>query len=252
MGVLRAGLGLEVARLAGVVFRAVVAGDIVPRGGEGFLAQTQGVGAHIGDEADGAVAGHFHTLIELLGNGHGAPRRHTESAGCFLLQSGGDERGRGGFLLFTALDVIHRESRALHGSKNTVHLVLRVQLLLLVSLAVKARGEGGIVHPAVEAGVQEPVFLGLEGLDLLLAVYHHACGDRLDTACAQSLFDLLPEKRRELIAHNAVEDAARLLGVHQVLVDAAGVLDALGDDLLRDLVEGDALGLLVIQLQKLL
>ena len=180
------------------------------------------------------------------------PRRREASAGCLLLQSGGDEGRRGGFLLFAALDVIHRESRALHVSKDTVHLVLRVQLLLLVALAVKARGEGGIVHPAVEAGVQEPVFLGHEGLDLLLTVHHHTCGDGLDAACAQTLFDLLPEKRRELIAHDSVEDAARLLSVHQVLVDAAGVLDALGDDLLGDLIEGDALGLLVVQLQKLL
>ena len=46
------------------------------------------------------------------------------------------------------------------------------------------------------------------------------------------------------------EHAARLLRVDQVLVDGARLLDALGDDLFRDLVEGHALGLFIVQIQK--
>ena len=42
------------------------------------------------------------------------------------------------------------------------------------------------------------------------------------------------------------------LRIDQILIDLAWVLDALGDDLLRDLVEGHALGLIVRQIQQLL
>ena len=52
------------------------------------------------------------------------------------------------------------------------------------------------------------------------------------------------------IAHDAVEHAARLLRVDQILVDGARLLDALGDDLFRDLVESHALGLFIVQIQK--
>ena len=40
------------------------------------------------------------------------------------------------------------------------------------------------------------------------------------------------------------------LRIDQILIDLAWVLDALGDDLLRDLVEGHALGLFIVQIQK--
>ena len=43
----------------------------------------------------------------------------------------------------------------------------------------------------------------------------------------------------ELIAHDAVQNAAGLLGVHQILIDGPGVVHALGDHLVGDLVEGD-------------
>ena len=63
---------------------------------------------------------------------------------------------------------------------------------------------------------------------------------------------LAPEERAELIADDAVQNAARLLRVHQILIDIARVGNALLHDLFRDLVKGNTAGLLVGDLQKLL
>src|SRR5207344_686254 len=49
--------------------------------------------------------------------------------------------------------------------------------------------------------------------------------------------DLGPQEVRDLVADEPVDDAARLLRVHAVLVDRARVLDRAGHGRLRDLVE---------------
>ena len=109
----------------------------------------------------------------------------------------------------------------------------------------------GLVRRLVgQIGVKRPVFLRLEGLDFLFTVIDHAHGDGLHAARGEAAADLLPQKRAQLIAHDAVEHAARLLRVDQILVDGARLLDALGDDLFCDLVEGHALGLFIVQIQK--
>jgi hypothetical protein len=79
---------------------------------------------------------------------------------------------------------------------------------------------------AQKIGVQRPVLLGPEGLDLPVPVVHHAGGHRLDAARREAPADFLPQQGRELVAHDAVQDAAGLLGVHQVLVDVPGLADA--------------------------
>ena len=109
----------------------------------------------------------------------------------------------------------------------------------------------GLVRRLVgEVGVERPVLLRLERLNLLLAVVDHAHSDGLHAARGKAAAHLLPQKRAELVAHDAVEHAARLLRIDQILVDGARLLDALGDDLFRDLVESHALGLFIVQIQK--
>ena len=117
---------------------------------------------------------------------------------------------------------------------------------------MEAGSEHGVLRAAVEARVEQPVLLALEGFDLLLAVNDHARGDRLHAPRGQALLYLAPEQRGELIADDAVKYAPRLLGIDKVLVDAARVLDALGDDLFGDLVEGHALGLFIVKPKQLL
>ena len=214
---------------------------------QGLLAEAQGVGTHIGDEAHGALPGDVHALVELLGDGHSPPGGHAQLPGSLLLHGGGGKRGRGAALLVGALHALHREGGMLRLLDHRVHFGLALQFRLPAVLPVVAGGEGLV--PAQEAGVQGPVFLGLERLDLPLPVVHHPGGHGLDPPGGEATADLLPEEGAQLVAHQAVQDAPGLLGVHQVLVNGPGGLDALLDHLFCNLVEGHPLGLLVRQVQ---
>ena len=251
VGVLRPGAGLEAARLCRAVGLAVVGLYEAARGGDRLLAQPQGVGSHIGYEAYRALARDVHALVELLGDAHRAPGRHAQAAGGLLLESGGDEGRRGASLLLAALDGVYGKGAAPAVGYDGVGLGLVLELGLLFALAVIARGEAAAVG-AAEHGVEQPVLLGHKGANLVLAVDHHARGHALHAARGEAAAYLLPQQRRELIADDAVEYAPRLLRVDEVYVNLARLVYALRDDLLRNLVEGDAAGPLVGQLQKLL
>jgi hypothetical protein len=88
-----------------------------------------------------------------------------------------------------------------------------------------------------------PVLFGDEGVDLALAVDEEAEGHRLDAAGGEAEGELGPDQRRDVVADDAIEDAASALGVVEVVVELARVLDAVVDALLRDLVELHALDL---------
>ena len=107
-------------------------------------------------------------------------------------------------------------------------------------------GDTGEVH------VQGPVLLGLEGFDLSLPLADQPGGHRLDPAGGEPPADLLPQQGGELVAHDAVQDAPGLLGVHQVLVNGPWRCDGIVDHLFCDLVEGHPVGLVIRDLQKLL
>jgi len=64
--------------------------------------------------------------------------------------------------------------------------------------------------------LDSPVFPCLERLDLLLPFDDHAQGGALYTPCGETAPDLLPEQRRQLEAHQIIEGAACLLGIHQI------------------------------------
>jgi hypothetical protein len=86
-----------------------------------------------------------------------------------------------------------------------------------------------------------PVFLRNERLDLALALDHEPHRDALHAAGAEALGDFAPQQRRNLVADDAVEDAAGLLGVHPALVDGWGCLKAFLDLALGDRFEDDPL-----------
>ncbi|MPN17862.1 hypothetical protein SDC9_165217 [bioreactor metagenome] len=100
--------------------------------------------------------------------------------------------------------------------------------------------------------VQRPVFLGLKGLDLPLPVVHHPGCHGLDPPCGKAPADFLPQKRAELIAHDTVQNAPGLLGIHQILVDVPGLANRLLHHLFGNLVKGHPAGLFIRQIQKLL
>ena len=81
---------------------------------------------------------------------------------------------------------------------------------------------------------------GIEGADFRLAVHDQAQRHGLHASGGKPPADLVPQQRRNLVAHQAVQHAARLLRVHQVLVDFAGMLERGLDRLRRDFVEHHA------------
>ena len=250
MRVLCAGLGLVVAGSLGVVVLPVAAENEGLCRGNGLLGDAQRVGTHIGDETHRALARDVNALVELLGDGHGAARRHIELARGLLLQGRGRKRQRRGALLVRALDIRHGKGLVADVGNDAVHLLAGGRLDLFAVFSIIMRLKGLVRDFVREVDVERPVFLRLKGLNLFLAVVHHAHGDRLHAARRETAAHLFPQKRAELITHDAVEHTACLLRVDQVLIDGARLLNALGDDLFRDLVEGHALGLFIVQFQK--
>ena len=227
----------------------VAGGDEAPCGGDGLFGQTQGVGPHIRDEPHGPLALDLHAFIKLLGDGHGAPGRHVQLPGRLLLEGGrGEGRGRTALLL-PALHLRHGERLSLRLPDDRVHVVPRMQFAFLAVGAVPAGQEG--LRGVAQLRVQGPVFLRLERLDLPLPVVHHPRGHGLDPSRREAPADLLPQEGAQFVAHQTVQDAPGLLGVHQILVDLPGGPDALLHHLLRDLVERDPPGLVVRQVQEL-
>src|SRR5690606_12322043 len=226
-----AGRGGDVA-LAEALARPVTAG----RGG--FRRDAGRVGAHVGDEADGALAADVDALVELLGGAHGLARGEAEPLGRLLLERGGGE-GRGRILdLLAALDVGDDEGRAVDVGEDVVRggLVLEAEGLAVdvVELGLEALAR------ALEQRGDGPVLLGLEGADLGLALGDEAERDGLDAACGEAGPDRLPEDGADLVADEAIEDAARLLRLDLAHVDDAGALERAAHGVPGDFVEEDA------------
>ena len=91
----------------------------------------------------------------------------------------------------------------------------------------------------------------VEGLYLAFALGDEAYGHRLYAAGREGGLHLAPQHGRQLKAHDTVQDAACLLGVHQVQVDLARMLDGAQDGVLGDFVEDDAPRVFGLQSQHL-
>src|SRR5216684_5119839 len=98
------------------------------------------------------------------------------------------------------------------------------------------RAEGlTLAQLPAQVGLDRPVLLAEEALDLPLAVDDHPQRHRLYAAGRESAPHLLPEQRADLVADEAVEDASGLLGVNERLVDLAWVLEGVAHCGRRDL-----------------
>ncbi|MNG31969.1 hypothetical protein D3C84_1178730 [compost metagenome] len=66
-----------------------------------------------------------------------------------------------------------------------------------------------------------PVLFRDERADFTFALDHQLHGNRLHTTSGQTTSDLGPQQRRNHVAHHAVEEATRLLGVDAVDIELA-------------------------------
>ena len=98
-------------------------------------------------------------------------------------------------------------------------------------------GERGLERARLERAQDVPVAGGDEAHSLALALDDEPRRDGLHPSGGKPLCHLLPEHGRDLVAVEAVEDPARLLGVDEPLVDVARLAERPLDCLARDLVE---------------
>ena len=247
VSVLRGLAALVDVGLGGQEGLAVGALDHFAHRGERFIGDAGGVRADIGHKALQAFPCQFHALVELLGDLHGLAGVEVELARGLLLQVGGGERRGGHFAALALFDGAHAVRPLAGAREQRVALLAGVYVHFFAVFAVKARGQLRAVDH--EASGDVVIFLGQEGVDLIFAVADHLRRHGLHAAGGEALFYLRPEDGADLVAHQAVEHAPRLLGVDAVDVNAARVLDGGLDGLHRHFVELDAAGGMLVDAQ---
>ena len=247
VGVLRGLAALVDVGLSGQEGLAIGVFDHLAHRGERLVGDASGVRADIGHKALQALARQFHALVELLGDLHGLAGVEVEFARSLLLQIGGGKRRGGQFAALALFDGTHIVRPLAGAREQRVARLAGVHVHFFAVFAVKARGQLRAAHAETSGDVV--VLLGQEGVDLVFAVADHLRRHGLHAAGGKALFHLRPEDGADLIAHQAVEHAPRLLGVDAVDVDAARVLDGGLDGLHRHLVELDAAGRMFVDAQ---
>ena len=206
---------------------------------QGEVREVDRVRTHVGDHTG---------FIQALRHHHGLCHGEAQLAGRLLLQGGGGERSRRALAQGARSDVADGESGRLAQFQEFEGL-----LFLLETMGQFGLQLDGL---AVDAGHEEYSRdaiggLCLEGVDFTLALHDETHGHGLHTSGGQCGLDLAPQDGRELKAHDAVQHATGLLGIHQVEVDVARMFDGPQDGALGDLMEYDSLGVLRIEFQHL-
>ena len=123
-------------------------------------------------------------------------------------------------------------------------------------LLVKAAAQLGMhLHAAIgrkELRRDAEKTLAYKILYFLFSFHNEPHGNALHASGTQGRFDFGPQDGADFIAHNAVQHPACLLGIHQVHVYGAGILNGVQNGLLSNLVEDDALCCGGVQFQGLL
>ncbi len=240
VGVLRVVFRAEHALFRRIILRTIALHNEILGRGCRLIGQPQRVGTHIGNQTGQTCLADLNAFIQLLCDRHRAARRHAQLAARLLLQRRSDKRRGRIFAFFAAANLAHGKRLAGNSCHDGVRLRLVLQLHLSAGIAVKRCGK----HAARRCGklcLQRPVFLRHKGADFFFPVNDHARRHRLHAARRQTALDLPPEEGGQLVAHNAVENAPRLLCVDQIEIDVARMGNAFLHGTLCDLVKGHAL-----------
>src|SRR5262245_10319646 len=251
--VLRVLLRAIMNRFFGQIFFAVLPGDEVADFRERAFGDARRIGAHVGDQPDRALAAEFDAFVKPLRDLHRLLGRKTQLARRLLLELRGDERRNRVALLLPGRDVGDDIARAFEFGQDVLRrlLVLDVKLGFLYAI-VEAGGLDrlrlDLIKPRVERRRQlrgevrdeRPVFSFDEGQDVAFALDDQPHRHCLDASGGKPAPDLVPQQRADFVPDQAVEHAARLLRVNQVVVDLAGMIEGVLDRVLRDLVEHHA------------
>src|SRR5215213_2172163 len=237
-------------RLFRHVPRPELAADHLPNLGEGRIRDSRGVGSHISYQADKPFLADLDPFVQLLRQLHGLLDREAQLARGFLLQLRSDKRRDRVALFLSGRDRRDDEALALQFGQYVARLLLFFYMdLALLEVFAEIGGLDGLLVDAEEPGVEgrrqlrrqvrryRPVLGRHEGEDIPLALDDQPQRDRLDPARRQPAPDFVPEQGADLIAHDAVEQAARLLRIDEVLVDLGRVPEGFLDSRLGYLVE---------------
>src|SRR6185437_5914347 len=198
------------------------------------------VRTHVGDEADRPVVAEVDALVEILRYAHGALGAERQLLGRLLLKRGRGERRRRILATFATLDVGDAKvfARGEVGD-DALRLGLVMDLGLLAVDVMEFGGEALAV--LLEQRFDRPVLDRLERADLPLPLHDEPERDGLHAAGRDSLLYGFPKHRARLVADEAVEHAARLLGFDLLGVDRPGIQDGALHRVFRDLVKEHAL-----------
>ena len=232
-------------RLIGQVIEAIEITDHRTRLLLSLSGHIRAIGTHIRDQTNSALlATNIHALIEALGQGHCLFRAETELTPSFLLERAGGKRRSRAPALIAADDLLYHIARTAEVGDDRISLllVLHRKLIELLPIALDQHSAEGIALRRAallrEISLNRPILLGDKRLNRLLALNDQAHRHRLDTPSRQPTLHLIPEQRAELVANEPVENAAGLLGVNQVTINLAWVIDRLlhraPGDLLKD------------------
>ena len=115
-------------------------------------------------------------------------------------------------------------------------------------VAVNRLGRSGGSVSWYSSASRGPPFYGNESGNGAFPFYNHPQGYGLHPAGGQPQLDLEPQQGADFVSHQAVQDAAGLLGVDQFHINWAGVGKGFLDRLFGDFVKDDPLGRFVFQL----
>jgi len=220
MGVLPLLLGV-LRGLLGQVGLPVPLPDELASGLLGDVRHARRVGSHVGYETHLALVTYLLALVEVLGDAHGARRPEAVSRRRGLLEGAGHE-GRAGPALDGAMgELLHDPLLVPHMLDDALSLGLIGHAHLRGASEGRdgAKRERGLLWGQLRQN--GPVLLGLEGLDLPLAVYDQPQRHGLHPARGETAHpELLADERRQPIAHETIQHTPRLLSVHAGHVDA--------------------------------
>ena len=238
-------LVLYCARLLGQVVLAEALADQPPAGAQRLARELDAVGAHVGDQADG-LAADVDALEQALRGLHRAVGREAELARGLLLQGRGAEGRRRVAADLLLLDRVDREASRASISRTARRgrgLVAQGELVepLAVELGQpRLEGCGPRASPAAPRRSSIPAALKA-WISASRSQIRRSATDCTRPAERARFGQLAPQHRREAEADEIVERAARLVGVDQMLVEAAAVAHGLEHGGLGDLVEHHAL-----------
>src|SRR6266850_1159056 len=195
-----------------------------------------GIRTHVGDQRHRTFVAELDALIEFLCERHRSLRRVAQAIVGSLLQFGSCERRWRIALFFFLRDACDLPLGFADGSNNLV----RGFLILYFDIFAFVLEELGFEErrlPRIEHRVNGPIFLWHESPDCQFAFDDQPQRHRLHAPGGKAAAHLVPQNRRNLVAHNAIEHAAGLLRIHQVRVDLPGFVEGRADGLGRNFVE---------------